>query len=105
MIEWMWIAQTAAQPAWMGLVPFVLIFLVFYFLLIRPTTQKQKALEQLVEALKKGDKVITHGGFYGEVVRTEEDTVILKIAENVKVKVAKRAIGGLAAAPNENGGK
>ncbi len=77
------------------LMPLVLIFVVFYFVMWMPIRKKQKALDQLVESLKKGDKVVTSGGFYGEVVKTEETTVVLKLAESVKVKVAKRAIAGL----------
>ena len=77
------------------LMPLVLIFLVFYFVMWMPIRKKQKALEQLVNSLKKGDRVVTNGGFYGEVVKTDETTLILKLAENVKVKVAKRAIAGL----------
>jgi preprotein translocase subunit YajC len=77
------------------LVPLVLIFALFYVLLIVPMRKRQKALQQVVEDLKKGDRVITNGGLYGEVVAVTGATVVLKIADNVKVKVAKSAISGL----------
>ena len=87
------------------LMPLVLIFVVFYFVMWMPIRKKQKALEQLVASLKKGDKVVTNAGFYGEVVKTEETTLILKLAENVKVKVAKRAIAGLEGSDEDKGGR
>jgi preprotein translocase subunit YajC len=59
--------------------------------------KRQKALQQLVEALKKGDRVITNGGIYGEIQGVDAQTVILKIADNVRIKVAKSAIAGLEA--------
>lgn len=107
MTQWMLIAQAANQPSagWSFLLQMALIGLVFYFIAIRPSLKKQKELQEQIETLQKGDKVITTGGIYGEVAKTEGDTVLLKLAENVKVKVAKRAIGGLAGTPKENGGK
>lgn len=92
-----------APSAFVQLMPMVLILLVFYFIMWRPIRTKQKALEQLVRALKKGDKVVTTGGFYGEVVKADDHTVILKLAENVKVKVAKKAIAGLEGSPEDQG--
>ena len=84
-----------------SMMPLVLIFLVFYFVMWAPVRKKQKALEQLIDSLKKGDKVVTNGGLYGEVVKADDTTVILKLAENVKVKVAKRAIAGLEGSPED----
>jgi preprotein translocase subunit YajC len=77
------------------LVPFVLIFVIFYFLLIAPARKRQKALQLLIDNLKRGDRVTTSGGIYGEVVSVDGPAAILKIADNVKVKVAKSAITGL----------
>lgn len=87
------------------LMPLVLIFLVFYFVMWMPIRKKQKALEQLVSSLKKGDKVVTNGGFYGEVVKTDDTTLVLKLAENVKVKVARRAIAGLEGSAEDKEGR
>ncbi len=97
------LAQAPAEPSLLNsfLVPMVLIFGVFYFLIIRPQQKKQKALENLVGQLKKGDKVVTTGGFYGEVVSTQDHTVILKLADTVKVRIAKRAITGLEGSPED----
>ncbi len=89
----------------LSMMPLVLIFAVFYFVMWAPIRKKQKALEQLVESLKKGDKVVTNGGLYGEVAKADDTTVILKLAENVKVKVAKRAIAGLEGSPEDKGGR
>ncbi len=89
----------------LNMMPLVLIFVVFYFVMWAPIRKKQKALEQVVESLKKGDKVVTNGGLYGEVVRADDATVVLKLAENVKVKVAKRAIAGLEGSPEDKGGR
>ncbi len=89
----------------LNMMPLVLIFAVFYFVMWAPIRKKQKALEQLVDSLKKGDKVVTNGGLYGEVVRADDATVVLKLAENVKVKVAKRAIAGLEGSPEDKGGR
>ncbi len=98
-------ASSQGQSPLLGMMPLVLIFAVFYFVMWAPMRKKQKALEQVVDSLKKGDKVVTNGGLYGEVVKAEAATVILKLAENVKVKVAKRAIAGLEGSPEDKEGR
>lgn len=87
--------MNAAPNPLLQLVPLVLIFALFYVLLILPMRKRQRTLQQLVENLKKGDRVITNGGIYGEVVAVVGTAVMLKIADNVRVKVAKSAISGL----------
>jgi preprotein translocase subunit YajC len=77
------------------LAPLFLIFILFYALLILPMRKRQKALQQMVENLKKGDRVVTSGGMFGEVAAVSGSAVVLKIADNVKVKIAKSAITGL----------
>ncbi|MTI10710.1 preprotein translocase subunit YajC [Curvivirga aplysinae] len=73
--------------------PLILIFVVFYFLLIRPQQKKQKAHQQKLSAVRRGDKIITGGGFYGTVTKIISDTEIqVEIAEGVKVKVASATI-------------
>jgi preprotein translocase subunit YajC len=67
--------------------------------------KRQKALQTLVGNLKKGDRVVTNGGLYGTVAAVEEKTVLLKVADNVKVKVAKSAISGLEGQEGEGEGK
>jgi preprotein translocase subunit YajC len=86
--------MNATNPL-LQLVPLVLIFALFYVLLIVPMRKRQKTLQQLIEDLKKGDRVINNGGLYGEVVAIAGNAVVLKVADNVKVKVAKSAISGL----------
>ena len=71
-----------------------LIFAIFYFIWWRPLRNKQKSLDQLLSNLKKGDRVVTSGGFYGEVAKAEGDIILLKLADNLKVRVARRAIAG-----------
>jgi len=76
----------------MMFVPIILVFIVFYLLLIRPQQKKQQEHKKMVEAVSKGDKVVTNGGIYGVVADTKEHVIVLKIAENVKVEVVKSAI-------------
>lgn len=78
-----------------GLVPMLLIFVIFYVVLMLPMQKQRKALAQMIANIKKGDRVITNGGLYGEVTGVEGATVMLRIADNVRVRVAKSAISGL----------
>lgn len=80
-----------------SLAPMLIIFGIFYLLLILPMRKRQKAAQQMIQALKKGDRVVTNGGLYGEIAAVDDSsaTVMLRIADNVKVKVAKSAIAGL----------
>jgi preprotein translocase subunit YajC len=87
--------QAQRPPEWIQFVPIVLIFVIFYFLLIAPARKRQKALERTIANLKKGDRVITNGGIYGEVAAVESGFLILKVADSVKLKVAKSAVAGL----------
>jgi preprotein translocase subunit YajC len=73
---------------------FALIFGVFYFLVIMPAKKQQKKKESMIAALKKGDKVVTTGGIFGTVATVEDQTVLLKISENTKIRISKSAIGG-----------
>jgi preprotein translocase subunit YajC len=85
----------ANQNPLLQFAPMFLIFALFYVLMIVPSRKRQKALQQLLENLKKGDRVVTSGGLYGEVAAVTGATVVLKVADNVKVRVAKSAITGL----------
>ena len=89
--------QGAASPSqtWLVMVPYLLIAVIFYFLMIAPMRKRQKALSQMVDSLKKGDRIVTSGGIFGEIAGVDADTVILKIADNVRIKLAKSAIAGL----------
>jgi preprotein translocase subunit YajC len=81
------------------IVPMVAIF---YFLMIMPAQRRQKKIAAMLQELKNGDKVITNGGIYGTIVGLEGDTVQLRVAEQVKIRVARHAIGGLQVDPKEN---
>jgi preprotein translocase subunit YajC len=73
----------------LSLVPFVLIFVIFYFLLIRPQQKKQKEQKALLDSLKKGDKVVTTSGIWGTVTNLGKETVTLQIADNTKIKMQR----------------
>lgn len=75
--------------------PFVLIFIIFWFLLIAPARRRQKAHQNMLDELKRGDRVVTNGGLHGEVAGIEGGLVFLKIADNVKVRVSKSAVAGM----------
>lgn len=98
MTPWMILgfADAAAPNAFAQFLPLILVFGIFYFLVIAPMRKRQKALQTMVDALKKGDKVVTNGGIYGEVAGLDANTLILKIADNVKIRIAKSAISGMA---------
>lgn len=85
-----------------SLLPLVLIFVIFYFLLIRPQQKKAKEHKQMIENLKKGDKVVTSGGIYGVIESVNTNTIQLKIAENVKVKFGKGYIASLRSSAEED---
>jgi len=85
-----------------GLIPLVLIFVIFYFLLIRPQQKRAKEHKKMLDSLKKGDKVITSGGIYGLVESVGEQTVVLKVAENVKVKFGKAYIAAVRPSTEED---
>jgi len=82
-----------------GLLPLILIFFVFYFLLIRPQQKKVREHQKLLDALKKGDEVITSGGIHGIISTIKGNVVDLKIAEGVKVVISKSAIATVVKSP------
>lgn len=82
-------AQGSSLPMWIML---ALIFLVMWFFMIRPQRKQQKELEAMRNSLKKGDKVITAGGIYGIVAEVDERTVLMKVDDNVKIRVDKTSI-------------
>jgi len=76
-----------------ALLPFVLVFGIFWLLIIMPQRKKQKKHQESIEALKPGDKIITTGGIFGTVMGVLKDRIEVKIAANVKVEVTKGAVG------------
>jgi preprotein translocase subunit YajC len=89
-------AGQGGASQWMGLLPLVLLFVVFYFLLIRPQQKRAKQQKMFIENLKKGDKVVTSGGLYGTITGITDDTVTMEIADKIRVKVLKGAIANIA---------
>ena len=86
-------AQTAQQGnSWSFWIMMILIFVVFYFFMIRPQTKRQKELQMQREAMKKGDKVVTAGGIYGEIKEVQENAFIITIAKDVTIKVSKESV-------------
>lgn len=84
------------SAGWVAFLPMILVFAVFYLIVMLPARKQQKKKEAMIAALKKGDRVVTSGGIYGTVAGVEDQAVMLKVAENVKIRVAKSAIAGLA---------
>ena len=84
----------AARPNMLGaLLPFVLVFVIFYLLIIMPQRKKQKKHLELVENLKPGDRVITTAGIFGTIMGVQKDLIELKIASNTNIKITKSAVG------------
>jgi len=79
--------------------PFILVVGIFYLLIIRPMRTRQKHLESLIGGLKNGDKVITTGGIYGTISGVRDNTFVLKVADQVKMEIAKNAVASLQALP------
>jgi preprotein translocase subunit YajC len=85
----------AALPEWFNIVPILVVGVIFYLLIFMPMKKRQKKLDLMIATLKNGDKVITNSGIYGVVAGLKDKTLILKVADQVKIEVAKSAIAGL----------
>jgi preprotein translocase subunit YajC len=84
-------ADQAANPI-LSLVPYVLIFLIFYFVVIKPQRKQQKELEDMRKAVKKNDAVVTAGGIHGTVVNVKDKTIVVRVDDNVKIEFDKEAV-------------
>lgn len=104
MIGMWWMAPAPAGQggggagALVSFLPLILIFFIFYLLVFRPQQKRQKQHRAMLEALKKGDRVVTSGGLYGTVVGVKSNVAVLKIAENVKAEFQRSAITAIVAA-------
>lgn len=85
-------ASGGGEQGIMGFLPLILIIIVFYFFMIRPQLKKQKETKKFRESLAKGDKVVTIGGIHGKVMEIKENTVVLEIANGVRITLEKAAI-------------
>ena len=98
MVTLLLLAAPQAAPEGSILTPFIFmaaIFAVFYFLLIRPQRKKETDRKKMIEALKKGDNVITVGGLYAKVVQVDETSILGQVDEGTKVRIDKNAISSL----------
>jgi len=91
-----WAAGADAQSGFAQLVPLILIMVIFWFLLIRPQQKRVKEHRNMIEALKKGDKIVTSGGIIGTIVDIKDNTLKVEIADNVRVQVKRETISALA---------
>ena len=87
--------EGGAGSLFMSMMPIIAMFAIFYFLLIRPQSKKQREHQLMLDNLKEGDNVITTGGIYGTIAKIKEDAITLQVAENVKVKIGKGYIAAL----------
>ena len=90
------VAQSSGAAVWLAnLLPIAVIVGIFYFLVIAPANKQRRKTQQMLDGLKKGDRVVTTGGIHGSIQGIENDVVYLKIADNVKIKILRSAIAGL----------
>ncbi|MCW7752939.1 preprotein translocase subunit YajC [Desulfobotulus sp. H1] len=95
-------SQGGQGGGFIQLVPLILMFVIFYFLLIRPQQKKAKEHREMVNSLKKGDRIITSGGIYGTVTGIDDNTLTVEIAEKVRVKMVRANVAGV---PGKAGGE
>jgi len=98
----MYLQDAAAQGGslFQLLIPFILMFVVFYFLLIRPQQKRNKLRNQMLSALKKGDKVVTIGGLHGTIDSLTDDIVVLKVNDGTKLTFDRSAVNNVVSSPN-----
>jgi preprotein translocase subunit YajC len=85
---------SSANPL-VSFLPFILIIVIIYFLMIRPQKKRQQEHDKQVAALSKGDKIVTAGGLHGTIQAVKDKTVMVKIADNVKVEIEKTAVSAI----------
>jgi preprotein translocase subunit YajC len=78
-----------------ALIPFILVFVIFYLLIIMPQRKRQKRHQEMVQQLKPGEKIITTGGIHGTVMGVQQDKIEVKIASNVKIDISKNAVAAV----------
>lgn len=87
--------QSSTGGSIASIVMFVLLIAIFYFFLIRPQNKKQKETQKMLDALKKGDKIVTIGGIHGTVFSLKDSSVVVKVDDNTKIEFSRSAIAGL----------
>lgn len=92
--------QSSTQSTIMSFLPMVIIFILFWFLLIRPQQKKSKLHNQMINQLQKGDEIVTNGGILGKISKVEDQIIHLEIADNVIIRVRKNTVAGTAKTPD-----
>ena len=102
LIDFLFLAQAASpapdvpQPSFLvSMMPLIFVFVIFYFLLIRPQQKRQKDHTKLIAAIKTGDKVVTSSGIHGIVANVKEKTILLKVADNVKIEFDRSSVAAV----------
>jgi len=88
----------AANPL-VNLIPLAIIFVLFYYLIIRPQKQSQKEHQRMIQNLNKNDEIVTTGGIHGKVINIKDKTIVLRIDENVKIEIDKNCVAYLKREP------
>jgi preprotein translocase subunit YajC len=95
-MSFLFLSQAQAAPASGGgigfFVPFIFIFVIMYFVLFRPQKKRQQEQQRLISSLKTGDRVVTNAGIHGLIANVKETTVMVKVADNVKIEMEKSAV-------------
>ena len=86
--------QGGTGPVWVQFLPFGLILAIFYFIILRPMKGRQKKVKEFRNSLKVGDKIITTSGIYGSIMKLDDLSVQLQVADKVRIKVSRAAVGG-----------
>ena len=94
--------SSSGYSTFLSLIPFALIFAIFYFLVILPQQKRTKQLKALLEALKKGDKVVTASGIWGTVTNLGKETVTLQVADSTKIRIQRDQIARLRGGDDED---
>ena len=95
MIQNAWAQNAGGGDPFLSFLPSIVIFVVFYFILIRPQTKKQKEHQEMINALEVGNEVVTAGGILGKIQEMNENYVNLEISENVTIKIQRQTISSL----------
>ena len=83
-----------AMSPWVQLIPFALVLAIFYFVILLPMKRRQKKVQEFLDGLKIGDKVVTTGGIFGSITKLTEQSIQLQIAPNVRVDISRAAVVG-----------
>jgi len=88
-------AQPSGFDMIMGFAPMIALFVIFYFLLIRPQQKKKQETDNMIKNLREGDNVLTSGGLYGTIIKVKDEVLTLQVADNVKIKVNRNYVASL----------